>query len=176
MYSTEEKIAYFKGEKIPNQQAQIDALLQLYDNDDTKATAESWQYRKAKEGLAYSQKRLAELQAEQAFVEAVGNKPSTTLEIDKELLLQICADKMIDFEVAETPYLNTKFKTGKAQFESITLSCYGLTLRCTIDSPTIKRDKANKVYRISFETKAYKASSVTERTIQKLKKTPLQSA
>lgn len=171
MYTTEEKIAYFKGEKIPNQQAQIDALLQLYDNDDAKATAESWQYRKAKEGLAYSQKRLAELQAEQGFVEAVGNKPSTTLEIEKELLLQICADKTLEFEVAETKYLNTKFRSGKAQFEFITLSCWGLTLRCSIDNPSIHRDKANKCYKISFETKSYKASSQTERVIKQMKAT-----
>jgi hypothetical protein len=171
MYTTEEKIAYFKGEKIPNLQAQIDSLLSLYDHDKAKATAESWQYRKAVESLAYAEKRVAELEAEQDFINTVGNKPSTTLEIEKELLLQICADKTLEFEVAETKYLNTKFRSGKAQFEFITLSCFGLTLRCSIDNPSIHRDKENKCYKISFETKSYKASKQTERVIKGMKAT-----
>ncbi len=170
MYTTQEKIAYFESEKIPNIKVQIEALLAVYDNDTARATKESWQYRKALESLIYSEKRLAELQKEQEFFDLVGNKPSTTLEIAREILFQICAEKTLEFEIEETKYLRTKFKAGKAQFEFVILSCYGLTLRCRIENPTIYRDKEINKYKISFEYKTYTASPTTKRSIEALRK------
>lgn len=166
-YTTSEKIDYFKSEKIPNLMVQLSALLVNYDNDEVKALKESWQYRKALESLDWSQKRLAELQKEHQFVELIGNKPSTNLEIDRDVLLSICAEKTLEFEVEGTKYLNTKFRSGKAEFEKMILSCNGLTLRCTIHFPKIFRE--NGKYKIGFEYCEYQCSSVTRQRILLLK-------
>jgi hypothetical protein len=166
-YTTAEKIEYFKSEKIPNINVQLSALLANYDNDDAKAKKESWQYRKALESLEWSNKRVSELEKELEFVELIGNKPSTSLEIEKDLLLSICAQKIIEFEIEGSKYLNQKFKSGKAEFEKIVLSCSGLTLRCNIHFPKIFRE--NGRYKIGFEYCDYQASAVTERNIRKLR-------
>lgn len=165
-FTISEKIDYFKGEKIPNIKVQLTALLEHYNNDEDKAKKESWQYRKALESLEWSIKRLAELEKKHEFLELMGNKPSTTMQIERDLLLSICDKKIIEFEVSVTSNLNAKFRSGKAEFETIVLSCENLNLRATIYSPKIFRE--NGKYKISFEYCTYKASSVTKRNILKL--------
>ena len=167
-YTTAEKIEYFKSEKIPNIKVQISALLANYENDEARAKKESWQYRKALESLEWSEKRLAELEKEHEFVELIGNKPSTSMQIDRDVLMSICAQKTLEFEVPVTSNLNTKFRSGKAEFENIVLSCDSLTLRCTIHFPNIFRE--NGYYKIGFEYCNYDASAVTKRNILKLQK------
>lgn len=166
-YTTEEKILYFKDEKIPTLESEIKAIEASFEN--TEDLNSDWWYNKKKDDLKWAKRRLIQLEKEQEYKSLVGNKPSTTLTIDRATIFDVCAEKILEFEVEASSYINSKFKTGKAVFEHITLLTHGLTLRCNIYQPRINRAEDKSKYTISFEYKDYTASGQTTAKIEKMK-------